>query len=206
MSTNAALSHTSVNAQIIDSKVELVQLPASQMVKRIADVVISLAVLVALALPAAVIALLIKRDSDGPVLAKRNVMGKNGAFAMYTFRTTKNPAWDTIESDQTRVGGFLRATGLFIIPQFLNVLLGDMSLVGPRPIHASSHRIVAHQIPGFTRRLAVRPGMTGLAQVKGAGDLSLTEELAYDHTYLAAPSLAADARIVAKALTAAFAS
>ncbi len=210
---NAALSRDSfaTAAQASDNfaPVELVQLPISysfQVAKRIADVAISLIVLAVLALPAAVIALLIKRDSEGAVLSLRTVMGKNGkSFTMYTFRTTHNPAWDMIESDQTRVGGFLRTTGLFIIPQFFNVLLGDMSLVGPRPIHASSHRIVAHQIPGFTQRLAMRPGMTGLAQINGATNISLAEELAYDRGYISTASLSTDAHAITRALVAAFA-
>lgn len=207
---NAAFSRGSFAAQAFDTqfRIEAIRLAPSksfQVAKRIVDVVISLLALVVLALPTAVIALLIKRESEGPVLSKRTVVGKNAQpFNMYSFRTSNNPALDMIESDQTRVGGFLLTTGLNIIPQFFNVLLGDMSLVGPRPVRTSSYRIVAHQIPGFIKRLAVRPGMTGLAQVKGAGDLSLTEELAYDHAYISTPSLGADARIAAQALTKAF--
>lgn len=208
---NAALSCGSFSAvaHAIDNRfrVEPVRLAPSrsfQVVKRVVDIVLSLVVLVALALPAAVIALLIARESEGPVLAKQTVMGKDGSFTMYTFRTTYDPAWGVIDSDQTRAGSFLRTTGLFIIPQFVNVLLGDMSLVGPRPVPVSSHRIVTHQISGFTRRLTVRPGMTGLAQIKGDSALSFTEELAYDRTYIATSSLRTDARVIATALTQAF--
>lgn len=204
---NAAFSHGpfSAGAQAMDTqfRVEPVRLVPSlpfRVVKRVVDIVVSLVVLVALTLPAAVIALLITRESEGPVFSRRAVAGKNGSFIMYTFRTTYDPAWDTTESHQTRMGSFLCTTGLFIIPQFVNVLLGDMSLVGPRPLHASSH-----QISGFTCRLAMRPGMTGLAQIKGADDLSLTEELAYDRTYIATSSLSTDTRVIAMTLTQAFA-
>lgn len=207
---NAALSRGSFAAQAFDAQFRVASVhPAPsqsfQVAKRIVDVVVSLIALIALALPAAVIALLIKRESEGPILAKQTVVGRNGqSFTLFTFRSTHNPALDMAESDQTRVGVFLHATGLTIIPEFINVLLGDMSLVGPRPVRTSSYRVVAHQIPGFTRRLAVRPGMTGLAQIKGVGDLSLTEELAYDHAYITTSSLVADAGIAAQALTKAF--
>lgn len=163
---NAALSRGSFAAQAFDAQFRVASVhPAPsqsfQVAKRIVDVVVSLIALIALALPAAVIALLIKRESEGPILAKQTVVGRNGqSFTLFTFRSTHNPALDMAESDQTRVGVFLHATGLTIIPEFINVLLGDMSLVGPRPVRTSSYRVVAHQIPGFTRRLAVRPGMT----------------------------------------------
>ncbi|MFT3944199.1 MAG: sugar transferase [Ancrocorticia sp.] len=114
------MNNATVSSSQIDSKVELAKFPA----KRIADVVVSLFVLVALALPTAVIALIIKIQSQGPVLAKQVVAGKN----VYSFRTAENG-----------FGSFLATTGLNIIPRFFNVLCGDMSLVELVPSYTSTH-------------------------------------------------------------------
>ena len=119
---NAALSHGAAATQVLDNKVELVQFP----VKRIADVVASLVVVVALALPAAVIALILKAGSE-QIVAKQLVAGKNGGFVEYSFRT-----------DDNGFGSFLATTGLNIIPTIFNVLRGDMALVELVPNHDSA--------------------------------------------------------------------
>ena len=143
MSTFAVLSHGSAATQVIHSMVELVQLPAPQVAKRIADVVISLIVLVALALPATIIALVIKAQSQqGPVLAKQLMAGKNGGFVKYSFHT-----------DGNGFGSFLTITGLDIIPTFFNVLCGDVSLVDLVPAHNLTHTTLAADARIITKAL-----------------------------------------------------
>ncbi len=134
---NAALSHGPTVTQVIDNKVELVQLP----VKRIADVIVSLIVLVALALPAAVIALILKAGSD-QVVTKQLVAGKNGGFVKYSFHT-----------DDNGFGSFLATTGLNIIPTFFNVLRDDMALVELVPNHDSAPTTLATDARTITKAL-----------------------------------------------------
>ena len=204
---NAALSRGSFAAQAFDAQFRVASVhPAPsqsfQVAKRIVDVVVSLIALIVLSLPAAVIAVLIAWKCQGPVLSTQTMVGRNGVlFTLFTFRSVSAPAMGKSESSQTRVGDVLRVTGLYIIPQFFNVLRGDMSLVGPRPVDQSRHTILAAQIPGYTHRLSMRPGMTGLAHINGASTLSPTEELAYDHTYITTPTLHTDTHIITHTLT-----
>lgn len=197
----------SARAQSVETRVQVgpvVRFSPSfyQVVKRNIDVVVSLIALIVLSLPAAVIAVLIAWKCQGPVLSTQTMVGRNGVlFTLFTFRSISAPAMGMSESSQTRVGDVLRVTGLYIIPQFFNVLRGDMSLVGPRPVDQSRHTILAAQIPGYTHRLSMRPGMTGLAHINGASTLSPTEELAYDHTYITTPTLHTDTHIITHTLT-----
>lgn len=177
--------------------------------KRIFDILISLVVLISVALPALVIGMMLKIQSSGSILSKQTMMGKNATpFTMYTFRTTIHGTtlgWG-LTDETAGLGPFLATTGLKIIPRFFNVLRGDMSLVGPRPIEASAHQMLNNQIPGFAERLAVRPGLTGLAHVNGGLTLLPEEELAHDHTYISTDAFRIDARLIAMTLTQAFTS
>ncbi len=189
----------SARAQSIETRVRVgpvVRFSPSfyQVVKRNVDVVVSLIALIVLSLPAAVIAVLIAWKCQGPVLSTQTMVGRNGVlFTLFTFRSVSAPAvgMSEIKPDP---GGWRppRHRPERIIPQFFNVLRGDMSLVGPRPVDQSRHTILAAQIPGSTHRLSMRPGMTGLAHINGASTLSPTEELAYDHTYITTPTLHTD--------------
>ena len=120
------------------------------------------------------IALLIKLDSKGPIFFKQERMGLNGRpFHCYKFRTMRNDGTNSIKATVvndnrvTKIGSFLRKTSLDELPQFLNVLLGDMSIVGPRPHMLSQDKFYSEIILKYNLRNYVKPGITGLAQVKG---------------------------------------
>ncbi len=152
----------------------------------------------------AFIALLIKLESRGPVFFKQKRIGKDGKiFEMIKFRSMTHTDLDELEdyykADHiTKVGRFIRRHRFDELPQFLNVLAGDMSLVGPRPDIMTLYRRCADDIPEYEFRLAVKPGITGWAQVnynyvddsRGA-----YERLKYDFYYIKNASLLLDLKI-----------
>lgn len=153
------------------------------------------------------ISLLIMLTSPGPPLFVQYRTGRNGRpFRCLKFRTMthqRNSAFQQAtreDSRITRVGGFLRRTNLDEMPQFLNVLLGQMSVVGPRP-HAIQHDAEYwFSIPDYRKRYSVVPGITGLAQVRGArgltdDDLKMQHRLRYDLFYIKNRSLLQDIKI-----------
>ncbi|MTV30403.1 exopolysaccharide biosynthesis polyprenyl glycosylphosphotransferase [Rhodoblastus acidophilus] len=152
--------------------------------KRTFDILVAGAALVTLAPLMAAIALAIRLDSPGPPLFRQTRGGRRGRpFRMFKFRTMYRTE-DGVEVEQarpgdrriTRVGAFLRRTSLDELPQLLNVLRGDMSLVGPRP-HALKHdRDFAAQVEDYALRQQVAAGVTGWAQVHGARGPTQTED------------------------------
>ena len=149
-----------------------------------------------------------KLDSPGPIIYPQKRVGRKGRiFTMYKFRTMfadaeskSGPMWAT-ENDPrvTRLGYWLRKLRIDEIPQLLNVLQGTMSLVGPRPERPHFVDQFRHQIPLYTRRLRVRPGITGWAQVKWKYDTSLDdvkEKTKYDLYYVENISLRMDMKIL----------
>jgi putative colanic acid biosysnthesis UDP-glucose lipid carrier transferase len=144
--------------------------------KRIMDVVLAAGAMIILAPLFIVLAALVKLSSRGPVLFKQVRSGLGGTpFVILKFRTMTvqehgNSVVQARRDDHrlTPIGGFLRSSSLDELPQFLNVLFGDMSLVGPRP-HAIAHDMhYSGMIPTYPERFRVRPGITGLAQCNGA--------------------------------------
>jgi undecaprenyl phosphate N,N'-diacetylbacillosamine 1-phosphate transferase len=169
--------------------------------KRGMDILISSSALIILSPIMFVIAIAIRLDSDGPVVFKQQRAGKGGrAFVFYKFRTMKEetePFGPSPKSAQdqrlTKIGKFLREHSLDELPQFFNILKGDMSIVGPRPLYLS-------QIPEWNqrqkKRLLVKPGLTGLAQVRGRGKLTIEDKLEYDVRYVETASFRTDLKII----------
>ena len=176
-------------------------------IKRIFDIVFSLGVvLFILSWLYPIVGLLIKLESKGPVLfvQNRNGLG-NKLFRCYKFRSMTNNSNDAqAQKDDiriTRIGKFIRKTSIDEFPQFLNVLKGDMSVVGPRPqmeIHNKNHE---KHVESFQLRHTVKPGITGMAQSRGfrgeiRDDLDIINRIKYDIFYIRHWSLALDIKII----------
>lgn len=183
--------------------------PWEKVAKRLIDIVVSLVVLV-VGLPLWIlIAILIKLDSRGPIIYKQERVGKDGKiFTLYKFRSMyenaeamTGPTWATKNDPRvTRIGKILRKLHLDEIPQFFNVLKGDMSLIGPRPERPMFVEKLSKEIPLYKRRLKVKPGITGWAQVKYKYDESIEDvkkKLQYDLFYIENMSLRMDLKIIA---------
>jgi lipopolysaccharide/colanic/teichoic acid biosynthesis glycosyltransferase len=152
---------------------------------------------------AGVIALLVLVMSGRPILYRGERVGRHGRFfAMLKFRTLKRDAELRLgpylgeelvrltEAEYTRFGRWLKASQLDEIPQLWDVLRGDMSFVGPRPIRARFFAELATELPAYWQRLVVRPGVTGLAQVRRGYETSMAEKLAHDLEWVADRSVA----------------
>jgi lipopolysaccharide/colanic/teichoic acid biosynthesis glycosyltransferase len=174
------------------------------------DVVLA-GLFILVSLPAAVlIAAAIALTSGTPVLYRGERVGRGGRiFTMYKFRTLRQGAETRLGSylgeelvertkaEFTPVGRWLKATQLDEVPQFVNVLRGDMSLVGPRPIRPVFFEQLAHDLPAYWQRLVVRPGLTGFAQVRRGYETSMAEKLAHDLEWIADRSVRLYLRTVA---------
>jgi len=174
--------------------------------KRVFDIVCSFAALLALSSLMALVALLVKVTSRGPVFYGQLRMGLDGStFRMWKFRSMKMDAeketgavWAKKDDDRrTIIGAFLRATSLDETPQFWNVFVGDMSLVGPRPERPEFVHQFRGKIPAYMLRHKVKAGITGWAQVNGwRGDTSLEKRIEFDLFYIRNWSMAFDLRIL----------
>jgi lipopolysaccharide/colanic/teichoic acid biosynthesis glycosyltransferase len=173
--------------------------------KRLIDVVVAASVLVLGAPAMAATAILVYADVGRPLLFRQDRVGLGGRiFELVKFRTMKR----AVDRDGrvlpdaarlTRIGRFLRATSLDELPQLINVLRGDMSLVGPRPLLVE---YLPRYSPEQARRHDVKPGITGLAQVTGRNALSWPEKFALDVFYVDHWSLALDLKILARTVAA----
>ncbi len=174
--------------------------------KRAFDVAAAGAGLVVAAPLLAAVAIAIRLETPGPIVLRQPRVGRAGReFGMFKFRTmvdnahTMGPGWLVSEGDPriTRVGKFLRRWSLDELPQLVNVLRGDMAVVGPRPT-------LRYQVEQYTpfqrRRLEVRPGITGWAQVRGRNELTWPEKIEFDVWYVDNRSLRLDAEILARTL------
>ncbi len=179
--------------------------PVNAFVKRIFDVVFSVVVLVVSMPLILLIALAIRLDSAGPIIFRQKRIGRYGKpFVMWKFRTMKNGTdpyaiHPRDENDEriTRVGRWLRRTSLDELPQFYNVLRGEMSIVGPRP----EMPFIVEQYNELQReRLNVRPGITGLWQISADRDLPIHENIDHDLFYIQHQSLILDLLIITKTI------
>ncbi|BCS51986.1 sugar transferase [Geobacter sp. SVR] len=170
--------------------------------KRFFDIVTSLAILMLCGVPMLLVALLVKLTSKGPVLYWSDRVGReNAIFSMPKFRTmrTNTPAVATHLLDDpdrwlTPIGEFLRKTSLDELPQLWSILVGDMSLVGPRPALFNQDDLVALRTEKGVHRLV--PGLTGWAQVNGRDELPIPVKVEMDAFYLSHRSCAFDLRII----------
>ncbi len=181
--------------------------------KRAEDLLGAVVALLLFCVPMVLIALAIRLESPGPVLFRQRRTGlHNRDFLLFKFRTMRHASCDSQGGTQatrgdprlTRLGALLRRTSLDEVPQLVNVLRGDMSLVGPRP-HApdtrAGDRLFAEVIPGYADRHVVKPGITGLAQVRGLRGETRTEDalirrVQSDFEYIARWSLGLDLTIL----------
>ena len=178
--------------KLIDMRVTPLDDLGWAMVKRAMDIAGSLLLILVFSPVMLVVALGVKISSPGPILFRQERIGKNKKpFRMLKFRSmrvtgTENTGWST-NSDprKTRFGSFIRKFSLDELPQFFNVLAGDMSLVGPRPEVPFHVRHFKEEVPLYLLRQQVRPGITGWAQVNGLrGDTSIEERVKYDLWYI----------------------
>lgn len=188
------------------------------LLKRAIDLAVALLLLVLFLPVIPVVALLIKLDSPGPILYRQKRIGKGGReFNFYKFRSmvvgaekvvgalrplsgVDGPVFKLKEDPRvTGVGRFLRRSSLDELPQLINVLKGEMSIVGPRPNLPSE---VSHYLPWQRRRLEVTPGITCLWQIAGRSHIGFQEWMRLDLEYIRTRSLATDLQIMAKTIPA----
>ena len=176
-------------------------------VKRTFDIVMSLIAIIVLAVPMIIIAIAIKITSDGTVLYKQERLGLDGKpFMIVKFRTMDMDAeasgarWSAGDDDPRifPLGRFLRKTRLDELPQLWNILKGELSIVGPRPERECFYKEFETYIHGFSNRLKVKPGLTGLAQVNGGYDLKPEEKIVFDMEYIRERSVWIDLGIILK--------
>jgi len=177
-----------------------------RVLKRILDLLVSVLVLILLAPVLALIAVALKLSSSAPVLFKQQRVGQCGRrFWIYKFTTmtpssddTSDTRWSTSQDERvTCLGRILRPAGLDELPQLINVLRGDMSLIGPRPERPHFVEIFRRDIPGYMTRHALKPGITGWAQVCGwRGDTSIRKRVEHDLYYLQHWTLCFDLKIL----------
>lgn len=169
--------------------------------KRAFDILLCIPAIIVLLPLFAVLVLLIRFGSKGPAIFKQQRAGKSGKpFVFYKFRTMRldadpfGPSPKSADDPRlTRIGRFLREYSLDELPQLFNIVRGDMSFVGPRPLYLT-------QIPEWNerqkKRLLVVPGLTGLAQVSGRGELTREEKLEFDARYVETAGWGFDIRIM----------
>jgi lipopolysaccharide/colanic/teichoic acid biosynthesis glycosyltransferase len=165
---------------------------------RALDLLFAVLFAVLLAPATVAIALLVLASDGPPVFYRGDRVGRHGHFfRIVKFRTLRRDAEARLgpylgeelvrrtEAEYTRVGRWLKSSQLDEIPQLWNVLRGDMSFVGPRPIRPRFFAELAHELPAYWQRLVVRPGLTGFAQVRRGYETSMAEKLAHDLEWIA---------------------
>lgn len=177
--------------------------------KRLVDIIGSVFALLLFGLPMLVVALLIKILDPGPVFFRQARLGRGGEpFRIYKFRSMKVNAPDIRNEDGsafsaeddprvTRIGKFIRKTSIDELPQFINVLIGDMSLVGPRPDQVDQ---IKYYSEAEKQKLLVKPGITGLAQISGRNSISWEQRKQLDVEYAQNHSVLGDLAIMARTI------
>ena len=173
--------------------------------KRLLDIVASLLGLI-IGIPLLIIfGVAIKIEDKGPIFYKQERLGLKGRrFYVYKLRSMRINAesiggaqWAQKDDPRiTKVGKFIRKTRIDEIPQLYNILIGDMSLIGPRPERPELTYQFEQEIPGFMYRLSIKPGLTGWAQVNGGYDITPEEKLVFDKEYIENKSILLDLKII----------
>ncbi len=180
----------------------VVEKPVYQAVKRLFDVVVSALALLILGIPMLLLMPVIRSDSPGPAIFRQERLGKGGKpFVIYKYRTMQmdaerdGPQWARAHDVRcTKLGRLLRRGHIDELPQLVNVLRGEMSLVGPRPERACFYQEFERYIRGFSQRLQVTPGITGWAQINGGYELLPEEKILFDMEYIRHRSVMFDIR------------
>ncbi len=182
--------------------------PGYEFIKRVFDFTASVILLIVLMLPMLLIGMIIVLTSPGGAIYCQTRLGKNEVpFTLYKFRTMHKDAEEdglrwAEENDErvTAFGKWLRSTRMDELPQLVNILLGQMSFVGPRPERPEFYELFDSYIDGFRQRMLVMPGLTGLAQVSGGYDLLPEEKIVYDIQYIKERSFRMDLYCLFKTL------
>ena len=180
----------------------VVEKPVYQAVKRLFDVVVSALALLILGIPMLLLMPVIRADSPGPAIFRQERLGKGGKpFVIYKYRTMQmdaerdGPQWARAHDVRcTKLGRLLRRGHIDELPQLVNVLRGEMSLVGPRPERACFYQEFERYIRGFSQRLQVTPGITGWAQINGGYELLPEAKILFDREYIRHRSVMFDIR------------
>lgn len=189
----------------VEKITELPSKPVYIFVKRLFDITVSIIGILILLLPMLIAYIGIAATSKGNPIYKQERLGLNGKrFYIYKFRTMYENAeangaqWSSGEDDEriTPIGKVLRRTKFDEIPQLFNCLIGNLSIVGPRPEREIFYNCFETYVHGFSQRLLVKPGITGLAQIKGGYFLKPEEKIIYDIEYIKTRSLWTDFKIL----------
>ena len=172
--------------------------------KRCFDIIFSMLALLILIIPMCIIAIAIKCTSEGAVLYTHDRLGKNGKpFKIIKFRTMIDDAekdciqWSGKDDPRvTRLGAYLRRYHIDELPQLRNIFIGDMSFVGPRPERECYYDAFETYIHGFSERLKVKPGLTGIAQLCGGSLMRPEEKIVYDVEYINKRSIWLDFKVL----------
>lgn len=187
--------------------IELKKKPFYSFFKRAFDIVASILAMIVLAIPMFIVGIAVKRTSNGPAIYKQERLGLNGKkIVVYKYRTMcidaeKDGAqWSRGKVDEriTPLGRKLRSTRVDELPQLWNVLKGDLSIVGPRPERECFYEEFEKYVHGFSQRMKVKPGLTGLAQINGGYTLKPEEKIVYDVEYIKTRSFLNDIKIIFK--------
>lgn len=205
----ASEEHTEINLEIVKLKKK----PFYRFFKRLFDFLLSFIGLIICLIPMTIIAIIVKCTSKGPALYKQKRLGYKGKeFILIKFRSMRVDAeangaqWSQGDDDPriTKIGRILRKTRLDELPQLINILLGQMSIVGPRPERKVFYDEFEKYIHGFNQRLLVKPGLTGWAQVNGGYDLKPEEKIIYDIFYMKHRSIWLDIKCIFKTIAVIF--